>query len=200
MPSMSRAPQERENRTANRCFAPGSLPRHHLSWFGAWSAMPGWMPGNTAVRSTKPRVFPPGRLGRSDQVLSAGVGAWRQATYLGGVTYSSPLVRTRDGNHPSRRRGCVVGDRDPAGPVSWQGVTRQDRARDSRTRIRAAFLSGATVSYNAWPQPGESGSRLLPTRPPGVGSGPLTRRPERRVCRGTGTRPFAMDRVLAGPP
>ena len=22
-----------------------ALPRHHLSWFGAWSAMPGWMPG-----------------------------------------------------------------------------------------------------------------------------------------------------------
>ena len=119
-------------------------------------------------------------------------------TYREGVTHSgyvpNPVSRSPFCAARACDRGSLSGDSPCPG-----GAPRDMNQPESGTPFRATFLWGVTVFYNAWSQPGESGSRLLPTRPPGVGSGPFTRAPQPRVCRGTGTRPIVTDRVLAGP-
>ena len=43
----------------------GPSPTTTCPWLEAWSAMPGPMPGDAAVRSTEPCLFPPGQPDRS---------------------------------------------------------------------------------------------------------------------------------------
>ena len=107
--SVMNPPEERENRR------PGK-PLLHTGPSPA-TTCPVWERGRpcpagcreSAVRSTKPCLFPPGRPSRSMRACGPPLGAWQSATYSGGVTPSTPSSRpvSRASLPPATRTGLA---------------------------------------------------------------------------------------------